>query len=100
MPLLDQLYRNRKDRGLVVFGISNESVAKQQRFLEKVPVTYPLLTLNGQVPSLYRDISRYPATFLIDREGRLQPAPDPEQSFDKLVSSVDSLLGSSAAPPT
>lgn len=97
MPLLDHLYRDRKDRGLVVFGISDESLATQKRFLEKVSVTYPLLTVNGQVPSLYRDIARYPATFLVDRQGRLQPTPDPEQSFDKLVSSVDSLLG--AVPP-
>ena len=97
MPLLDHLYRDRKDRGLVVFGISDESVATQEKFLEKVPVGYPLLTVNGQVPSLYRDIARYPATFLVDRQGRLQPTPDPEQSFDKLVSSVDSLLG--AVPP-
>jgi len=100
MPLLDHLYRDRKDTGLIVFGISDESVATQHKFLNKVPIAYPLLTVNGQVPSLYRDIARYPATFLIDRQGNLRPAPDPEQSFDKLVSSVDSLLGSGGAPPT
>lgn len=100
MPLLDRLYRDRKDRGLAVFGISDESLATQQNFLKKVPIVYPLLTVNGQVPNLYRDIARYPATFLIDRQGRLQPAPDPEQSFDKLVSAVDSLLASNAVPPT
>jgi peroxiredoxin len=98
MPSLDHLYRDRKDRGLVVFGISDESVATQKRFLEKVSVAYPLLTVNGQVPNFYRYIARYPATFLIDRQGYLQPAPDPEQSFDKLVFAVDSLLGSSAVP--
>jgi len=98
MPLLDQLYRDRKDRGLVVFGISNESVATQRKFLAKVPVAYTLLTVNGEVPGLYRDIARYPATFLIDRQGRLQPAPNPEQSFDKLISSVDSLLGNGVVP--
>jgi peroxiredoxin len=92
MPLLDHLYRDRKGRGLAVFGVSGESVQTQQKFLGKVPVSYPLLTLEGQVPSLYRDIVRYPATFLIDRKGELEPAPDPEQSFDKLVSAVDSLL--------
>jgi peroxiredoxin len=100
MPSLDHLYRDRKDRGLMVFGISDESAATQQKFLEKISVAYPLLTVNGQVPSLYRDIARYPATFLVDREGYLHPAPDPEQSFDKLVSSVDSLLGSNAVSST
>ncbi|MBS1803627.1 MAG: TlpA family protein disulfide reductase [Acidobacteria bacterium] len=100
MPLLDQLYRDRKDRGLVVFGISDQSVATQRKFLEKVPVAYPLLTVDGDVPSFYRDIARYPATFLIDRQGRLQPAPNPEQSFNELVSSVDSLLRSDSVPRT
>lgn len=100
MPLLDQLYRDRKDRGLVVFGISDQSVATQRKFLEKFPVTYPLLTVDGDVPSFYRDIARYPATFLIDRQGRLQPAPNPEQSFNELVSSVDSLLRSDSVPRT
>jgi putative transposase len=38
-------------------------------------VTYPLLTTSAGVPTFYREIARYPAIFLIDREGRLQPAP-------------------------
>ncbi len=92
MPNLDQLYRDRKDKGFVIFGMSNESIETQQRFVEQVPVSYPLLTLNGQVPSLYRDIARYPVIFLIDRQGRLQHAPGPDQSFDKVVAGVDSLL--------
>jgi len=92
MPELDQLYRSRKDQGLMVFGISDEDVATQQNFLKQVPVTYPLLTLSGQVPSLYRDIARYPAVFLIDRQGRLQPAPLPGQPFEKTTAAVDALL--------
>jgi thiol-disulfide isomerase/thioredoxin len=92
MPKLDRLYEQYKDQGLMVFGISNEEADLQRRFLQAVPVTYPLLTLSGQVPSLYRDIARYPATFLIDREGRLQPAPGPDQPFDALQEDVNRLL--------
>jgi thiol-disulfide isomerase/thioredoxin len=92
MPKLDELYRGRKDQGLVVFGISNEDVALQRRFVQIVPVTYPLLTLSGEVPAFYRDIVRYPAIFLIDRQGRLQPAPGPDQPFEKLQAAVDLLL--------
>jgi peroxiredoxin len=44
------------------------------------------------VPNLYRDIARYPATFLIDRQGRLQPAPRPDQTFEELQAAVDHLL--------
>ncbi len=92
MPKLDRLYRDREGKGLMVFGISDESVAVQQKFLRDTPVTYPLLTLSGEVPSLYRDIARYPAVFLIDRQGRLQAAPAADQSFESLQSAVDSLL--------
>ena len=94
MPKLDQLYRERKDKGLIVFGMSDEDVGVQQKYLQQVPVSYPLLTVKGTVPSLYRDIARYPAIFLIDRRGRLQPSPGPDQSFEKLKIAVEALLSS------
>lgn len=92
MPELDQLYQSRREQGLMVFGISDEDVPTQQKFLKQIPVSYPLLTLSGNVPHLYRDIARYPAVFLIDRQGRLQPAPPPGQPFEKMQSAVDALL--------
>lgn len=92
MPKLDRLYRDRQQQGLMVFGLSDEGVDVQQKFLQQVPVSYPLLTLNGKVPNIYRDIARYPAIFLIDRRGRLQPAPGPDQPFDKVEAAVDALL--------
>jgi thiol-disulfide isomerase/thioredoxin len=94
MPKLDRLYRERKDKGFIVFGLSDEDVNLQQKYVKEVPVSYPLLTLRGQVPNLYRDIARYPAIFLIDRQGRLQPAPGPDQPFEKIEAAVDALLNS------
>ncbi|MGB7023963.1 MAG: TlpA disulfide reductase family protein, partial [Candidatus Acidiferrales bacterium] len=91
MPKLDRLYQKRRSKGLMVFGLSDESVDVQRRYWEQVPVSYPLLTLRGKVPDLYRDIARYPAVFLVDRQGRLQPAPGPEQPFEKLEAAVDTL---------
>ncbi len=93
MPKLDRLYQARKADGLMVFGFSTEDANLQRRFRQLVPVTYPLLTTSGEVPNLYRDIARYPATFLIDRQGRLQPAPGPDQPFEALQAQVDRLLG-------
>jgi peroxiredoxin len=95
MPKLDQLYRTRQQQGFIVFGLSDEDVNLQRKFVEQVPVNYPLLTLKGEVPRFYRDISRYPAIFLIDRRGQLQPAPGPDQPFEKVATAVDSLLNSS-----
>ena len=92
MPTLDRLYQERKDRGLVVLGMSDESSEVQKRFLKEVPVSYPLLALKPDVPSLYRDIARYPEIFLIDREGRLQPAPRGGQTLERIEADVDALL--------
>jgi thiol-disulfide isomerase/thioredoxin len=92
MPKLDQLYQQRKHQGFIVFGVSDEEVEVQRKYVEKVPVTYPLLTRRGEVPNIYRDIARYPAIFLIDRQGRLQPAPGPDQPFEKVEEAVDALL--------
>lgn len=92
MPALDHLYRERKDRGFVVFGMSNESIASQKRFLKEVGVSYPLLVLTRDVPSFYRDIARYPEVFLIDRKGRLQRSTCAGQPFRELEGNVDALL--------
>jgi peroxiredoxin len=75
MPQLDKLYQSRKESGFVVLGISDETIEKQRAFLLQVPVTYPLLLTTAGVPSFYREVGQYPATFLIDREGKLQPLP-------------------------
>ena len=92
MPRLDRLYRERKDQGFIVFGLSDEDVNVQRKYVEQVAVSYPLLSLNGIVPNIYRDIARYPAIFLIDRRGLLQPAPGPDQPFEKVEAAVDALL--------
>jgi thiol-disulfide isomerase/thioredoxin len=97
MPHLDRLYRERKNQGFIVFGLSDEDVNLQRKYLEQVPVTYPLLTVGAGVPNMYREIVRYPAIFLIDRKGRLQPAPSPDQPFEKVEAAVDALLNSSSS---
>lgn len=95
MPKLDRLYQARKDEGLMVFGLSTEDVEEQRKFnREFVSVSYPLLTTAGKVPDIYRNTARFPANFLIDREGRLQPAPGTEEPFEKLEAAVNALLQS------
>jgi thiol-disulfide isomerase/thioredoxin len=92
MPKLERLYQQRRDQGFIAFGLSDEDLDLQRRYIERVPVSYPLLTVEGQVPSFYRDIARYPAIFLIDRQGRLHPAPSPDQPFEKIEAAVVALL--------
>ena len=93
MPQLDKLYRSRRANGFVVLGISDESVETQEAFLNQIPVAYPLLKITPGVPNFYRDIAKYPAIYLIDREGMLQSAPNESQGFGKLGEAVDGLLG-------
>ena len=92
MPRLNRLYQERKDEGLMVFGFSDEDVELQRPFAQNLKVSYPLLTANGQVADLYRNTAKYPATYLIDRKGRLQPAPGTEEPFEKLEAAVTALL--------
>lgn len=93
MPKLESLYQREKEHGFVVFGISSEDLEKQRKFAEEMRVTYPLLTLKGNVPGLYRDIARYPANFLIDRQGNLQPVPPPDRPFGELDAAVTKAMG-------
>jgi len=92
MPEIERLYQSRKKDGLVVFGLSTEEAALQREFAEKVVVSYPLLTVEGNVPQTYSQTGRYPANFLIDREGRLRTAPSTDEPFAHLEAMVDALL--------
>jgi len=91
MPRLEHLYQEHKNEGLIVFGISDEDPATQRQVLAKVPVTYPLLTYDGQIPGLYRRVA-VPITFVIDRRGILQFAIKGDETLEKLDNTVVSLL--------
>lgn len=93
MPELDELYQKERDRGFMVFGLSTEDLATQQAFVKNtLSVSYPLLTTEGDVPQIYRTTARYPANYLIDRKGRLTPAPSTDQPFENLAARVEELL--------
>ena len=97
MPALDRLVAERAEKGLIVFGISTEDESVQQEFRREVlRVDYPLLvpgSFDGEViPDVFSQTARYPANFLVDREGLLHPAPSTDQPFSALESAVESLL--------
>ena len=97
MPDLERLYQSRKGDGLMIFGLSTEEVEIQLTFAEEVTVSYPLLTIQGEVPEIFSATARYPANFLIDREGNLRPAPSVDQPFANLKAAVDALLADKVA---
>lgn len=71
MPDLDALYREFKDRGLVVLALSNEPDATVRAYIEAHPVTYPILLDAGSRVSDALKIDSIPKTFLYDRTGRM-----------------------------
>ena len=81
----------------MIFGLSTEEVEIQLTFAEEVTVSYPLLTIQGEVPEIFSATARYPANFLIDREGNLRPAPSVDQPFANLKAAVDALLADKVA---
>jgi thiol-disulfide isomerase/thioredoxin len=92
MPRLDHLYQEHKNQGLIVFGLSDEDPATQRKALARVPVTYPLLTYDGQIPGFYRYVAGIPTTFVIDRRGILQSSFMGDETFEKLDNTVVSIL--------
>ena len=104
MPELDRLARERAKDGLLVYGISTEEEAIQQGFRSDVlSVDYPLLVPealeDGAVPDIFTQTARYPANFLIDRDGLLHPAPSTDQPFAVLEAEVDRVLSLPAGTP-
>lgn len=69
-PVLEQLYGEFADRGFTVLAINlDEDTADAHDFLQRYPVSYPLLLdPQGRTPALY-DIKGMPTAFLVDRSG-------------------------------
>ncbi len=70
MPLMDDLYQQYKDLGFTVLAVNvDENRDEAHRFLDKVPVTYPILyDPESQVSEQYR-VQAMPTTVMIDRNG-------------------------------
>lgn len=70
-PLLEQVWRTYRTRGLVVIGINVQDRERDARkFLARAGITYP--NVHGDV-STYRayGLTGVPETFFVDREGRI-----------------------------
>ena len=71
MPSLETLYRTLAPRGLVVLAVSaDEDEAALLSFLERAPVTFPVLRdPGGRVAGSRYRVTGYPSTFVIDGAG-------------------------------
>ncbi|MDI9245744.1 TlpA disulfide reductase family protein [Marinobacter sp. CHS3-4] len=70
MPLMDDIYEQYKDLGFTVLAVNvDENREEAHRFLDKVPVSYPILyDPESQVSEQY-NVQAMPTTVMIDRNG-------------------------------
>jgi len=72
-PLLEQLWRQYRGKGVVFVGIdSNDAAGDARRFVAAHGITYPVVSdKNGLVAANRYDIADLPVTYFVDRRGRL-----------------------------
>ena len=100
------IYHTLQQRGVVVLGVSPDSVASHQKFADKYGLPFSLLadteTTVSQLYGVYGEKSMYGrkymgvtrATFLIDKNGVIQkiwPKVKPEAHADEVLQAVDAL---------
>lgn len=73
MPLLEKMYAKYKPMGFTMLGVNVEPDSKLAAgFLEKTPVTFPILfDTKSEVSKLYQ-VAGMPSTAIIDRKGNLR----------------------------
>jgi thiol-disulfide isomerase/thioredoxin len=70
MPVVDELYTRLGPKGFAVVGINKDDrVVDAQRFLKRVPVTFPLATDYGDNVVRTFLVAAMPSGYLIDRKG-------------------------------
>lgn len=70
MPLMDVLYENYKDLGFTILAVNvDENRDEALRFLDAVPVSYPILYDPESSVSEQYNVQAMPTTVMIDRNG-------------------------------
>lgn len=98
-PVLEQVWRHRRDEGLVVVGLDAKDFrADARRFAKRFDLTFPLV-YDGPGDTLPDyGVTGFPETFVLDREGRVVEAfvggVDSEEDRASLREAVDRALAS------
>ena len=70
MPMLDGMYRKHAARGFTVVGFNKDvEAADAQRFLKRVPVSFPLAQDAKDAAAQAFDVKAMPSGYLVDRKG-------------------------------
>ncbi|MBL4606649.1 MAG: TlpA family protein disulfide reductase [Pseudomonadales bacterium] len=73
MPALDRLYRRYKNQGFSLLAVNTDSHQRKRinTIARKLALTFPILLDENEVLSKQFGVSGMPASYVIDREGRL-----------------------------
>ncbi|HEX8844503.1 MAG TPA: TlpA disulfide reductase family protein [Pyrinomonadaceae bacterium] len=73
IPMLNTMQRDLEARGLSVVGVSwDDTVAEIKEFQREIRMDYTVLVEGQSVGDKFGNISSFPTTFLIDRDGRIR----------------------------
>jgi cytochrome c biogenesis protein CcmG, thiol:disulfide interchange protein DsbE len=74
-PFLEEVWRENRDRGLVILGLDAKDFrADARRFAERFGLTFPLVYDGPGDSTEPYGVTGFPETFVIDREGRVVAA--------------------------
>jgi thiol-disulfide isomerase/thioredoxin len=94
MPLLETLHQRHPD--LALLGLAIDTRANVERFLEKIPVSYPVLLTGTQGIPLMRELGNksggLPFTLLFDRRGRVADSIMGELKPDDIQARLSRIL--------
>lgn len=87
---LNATNRRFRSRGFILLAISDENARKQQRFLSKYKVNYPMLVdIDDQIRQRFR-VEGIPMSLIYNREGALVSQSLGRPSIQKLSSMIRS----------
>jgi cytochrome c biogenesis protein CcmG, thiol:disulfide interchange protein DsbE len=96
-PVLEQVWRENRDRGLTVVGLDAKDFrGDARRFMRRFDLTFPVVFDGpGDTVSNY-GVTGFPETFVLDREGRVIEAfvgaVDSDEDRARLRTAVDRVL--------
>jgi peroxiredoxin len=70
MPLLENVYRNLKDKGFMLLAITDEDPVIVQRFVKQFKIGLPVLIDRTRIVFDHYGIQALPSTTILDRKGR------------------------------
>jgi len=96
MPSLNRLYRDNRNKGLVVVAVSTDrGPSPVKDFLGKTPVDFPVLLDSGSRVAKQFKVFSLPTTFLLNRNGAIVKKYLGEEEWDsaKIRNEIDAVLG-------